>query len=67
MSKKSEQVKAGYATLDFSERQEVLRWIQNYENSSISQRSILLAESERLSNKQSVGPRNENACACCGR
>jgi hypothetical protein len=66
MSKKSEQVKSGYAELSLSERLEVKQWISAFDNSGPATQGSFSEQAERVANK-SVGPRDANTCACCGR
>ena len=66
MSKKSEQVKSGYASLDTTERTDVIRFINEFEESASHKRQSLTESADKLSGK-SVGPRNTNGCACCGK
>lgn len=66
MSKKSDQVKSGYAELSVAERNEVKQWINQFDASSeLSQRS--LKESVETFSEKRSGPRDSSACACCGR
>lgn len=66
MSVKSEKVKSGYADLDSTERQEVIRFINEFESASQTRQFSLKESADTLSHK-SVGPRNTTACPCCGR
>lgn len=66
MSKKSDQVKSGFAELDAVERQEVIRFINEFQGSTYTRQLQIKADMDRVSNK-SVGPRDTNTCSCCGR
>jgi len=66
MSKKSNEVKSGFAALDAAERLEVIAFINDFQGST-STRQIQLREDTNRALNKSVGPRDTNACACCGR
>lgn len=66
MSKRTDQVKSGYASLDFSEREEVKKFINEYDASTTQRRETFTEDLNRTLNK-SVGPRDSNVCTCCGK
>jgi hypothetical protein len=66
MSKKSDEVKSGFSALDITERQEVINYINDFQSTSQTRQTLLKENLNRALNK-SVGPRDSNACACCGK
>jgi hypothetical protein len=62
MSAKTDKLKLEYTKLTDAERSEILRFIQQFENSSLIQKGSL---SETLS--KSLGPTDANKCSCCGK
>jgi hypothetical protein len=66
MSKKTDYVKKGYASLDGSERQEIINFVNEFERASPEQKRLL---NENLNSTilKSIGPRDSNICTCCGR
>jgi hypothetical protein len=66
MSVKSDKVKSGYTELSDAERQDVIRFINEYEQSSYTGK-INLSERARGATNKSLGPTGNNECPCCGR
>jgi hypothetical protein len=66
MSVKSDKVKSGYTELSEPERQEVIKFINEYEQTSRSGK-INLSERARGTFNKSLGPTGNNNCPCCGR
>lgn len=66
MSQKSEKVKSGYAELNYSEREEVKKFIQEFDNASIEKRKLFSENLRSIANK-SLGPTSDYSCPCCGK
>jgi hypothetical protein len=66
MSKKTDQVKSGYASLDYNERLEIKAFITEFDNADSAKRIQINEDFNRSLNK-SVGPRDIGVCSCCGR
>jgi hypothetical protein len=66
MSRKTEQVKSGYVSLSLEEKQELMQFIKEYDSANLSTKQSMIERADKMSGR-SVGPRNANACACCGR
>lgn len=67
MSVKSEKVKSGYAELDYTERLEVKKFIEEFEAASLEKRKNFSEGFNRTLNK-SLGPvSSANTCPCCGK
>jgi len=62
MSQKIENTKLAYLKLDFSERQEIQKWIKDYEESTIEKRGAI-----KESFNKSLGPRANATCQYCGK
>lgn len=55
-------VKLGYSSLDRSEREEVRRFIKEFEDEDFSEKRSI---NEEL--RKSLGPINSAECPCCGK
>lgn len=66
MSVKSDKVKIDYLELTDSERQEVFKFITEYEKASYLGKGSL-SESARETFSKSLGPTGNNTCPRCGR
>lgn len=62
MDKKTIKVIKGYSKLEYSERLEVIKFINKYEKKDIGSRKPLV---ENLS--KSLGPTSDDNCPCCGK
>jgi len=66
MSVKSDKVKSGYTELSDAERQDVIKFINEYEQSNYSGK-VNLSERARGTFSKSLGPTGNNECPCCGK
>jgi hypothetical protein len=67
MSLKADKVKSGYAELDYSEREEVKKFIQEFDAATFEKRKTFSEGLNRTLNK-SLGPVSSSyACPCCGK
>ena len=66
MSVKTDKVKSGYTELSDSERQEVIKFINEFEQSGPLGKVNLSKRSRETFNK-SLGPTGSNDCPCCGK
>lgn len=62
MDKNIFRVIKGYSELSFSERKEIRKLIDQYEEENITQRKDLIE-----SFQHSLGPTSDDTCPCCGR
>jgi hypothetical protein len=67
MSKRTDQVKIGYASLDEADREEVKKFIRDFDSAGTYGKQTFQESLNRSLNKSSVGPRDTNICGCCGR
>ena len=67
MSLKSEKVKSGYTELDNSEREEVRKFIKDYEDATIEKRKLFSEGVNKTINKANAGPISSFGCPCCGK
>lgn len=66
MSEITDYIKITYSELSHSDRLEIVRFINQYEDLTIDQRQLLKTELEKTL-LRSAGPRNTNACPRCGK
>ncbi|HEY5367432.1 MAG TPA: hypothetical protein VIJ75_00445 [Hanamia sp.] len=66
MSTKSEKVKSGYSELDYSEREDVKKFIKEFDDASIEKRKVF-SEGLRTTLNKSLGPTSSWGCPCCGK
>jgi hypothetical protein len=66
MSVKTDKVKSGYAELDYLDREEIRKFIEDFEKHPIEKRKSILENLNKTFNK-SLGPIFGNNCPCCGK
>ena len=67
MSAKSDKVKSGYAELDYTEREEVKKFIKEFDELPIEKRKTFSENFNRTINKANTGPTSSWGCPCCGK
>jgi len=66
MSQKSDKVKSGYSELDYIERDEVKKFIKEFDEATTEKRKTF-SESLRSVTNKSLGPTSGYSCPCCGK
>ena len=66
MSKKADKVKSGYSELDYSEREEVKKFITEFDSATTEKRKTFSENLKTVINK-SLGPTSDYSCPCCGK
>lgn len=66
MSVKSDKVKSGYTELSYAEREEVKKFIRDFDLSTLEQQRLFSRSLNESLNK-SLGPLAQSGCPCCGR
>lgn len=66
MSERADYIKVIYSELNHSDRLEIVRFINQYEDLTTNERQLLKTELEKTI-LRSPGPRNANVCPQCGK
>ncbi|MDB5116376.1 MAG: hypothetical protein JWQ79_1868 [Mucilaginibacter sp.] len=66
MSVKSDKVKSGYAELSYSEKEEVKKWINDFDRAT-SENQRNLSEGISKAFNKGLGPKDSSSCPCCGK
>jgi hypothetical protein len=66
VNRKTALVMQGFLDLDFSEKQELIRMMNEWTNAT-PERKIVLARESKSIIRVDVGPVSSTGCPCCGR